>query len=166
VTERLRVDNLQLAFGHLVVAANISLMLEVGARSALIGPNGAGKTTLVDMISGSLKPHSGGIFLDGAPITGLSDAARARRGIVRTYQISRLFKDLTVAENVRVAILQRSHRSMRLWESRAIAAADADEIADILQTLGLGAVAERSPCGRGCCCWTSRRPACRRPRCP
>jgi branched-chain amino acid transport system ATP-binding protein len=139
MTARLEIKDLCLAFGKLIVASNIGLTLDAGARTALIGPNGAGKTTLVDMISGILKPQSGRILLEGEVITNLPPAARARRGIVRTYQISRLFKDMTVADNIRVAILQRTRTGMRLWQGRARAAAINREIDDILDLLGLRA---------------------------
>jgi branched-chain amino acid transport system ATP-binding protein len=147
MTDRLQVDDLCLAFGKLVVASHIRLTLEAGARTALIGPNGAGKTTLVDMITGVLSPQSGRILLDGEAITGLSAAARARLGIARTYQISRLFNDMSVADNIRVAILQRRRIGMRLWQSRAGALAvdrDIDAVLDILDLTALSAHPVRS----------------------
>lgn len=112
MTDRLSIEKLSLSFGGLVVASEISLGLAPGARTALIGPNGAGKTTLVNMISGALVPSSGQIRLDGKPLAHMREMERVRAGIVRTYQTSRLFKELTVADNLRIAVLQR-HRKQR-----------------------------------------------------
>ena len=88
--------------------ATSHLTLARGARRALIGPNGAGKTTLVNLITGVLKPSAGRVLLDGEDITRLSQAARARRGIARTFQINQLFRGLTVLENVCLAIGERT----------------------------------------------------------
>jgi len=143
MAERLRIERANLSFGALVVAADISLALEDGARTALIGPNGAGKTTLVNLISGALTPSSGDIRLDGVSITGLSQAARTRRGIVRTFQISRLFPDLTVADNLRVAVIQRRREGFRLWPIRAPDEDIDREVAQQLDALGLAPVSGR-----------------------
>src|SRR5438552_738147 len=85
-------------------SGDIGLSLEPGARRALIGPNGAGKTTLVNLITGALRPSAGTVLLDGEDITHLSQAARARRGIARTFQINQLFRGLTVLENLCLVI--------------------------------------------------------------
>jgi branched-chain amino acid transport system ATP-binding protein len=143
VTNRLDVKDISLSFGGLVVASHINLTLEDGARTALIGPNGAGKTTLVNLISGLLKPSSGTILLDERPITDMPQAGRVRAGIARTFQINRLFKDMTVGENLRVALLQQSGSGMRLWSNRALEAALERDAHDILGMLGLQAHRER-----------------------
>src|SRR5262249_13915279 len=95
----LEISSLQKSFGALQVARDVNLSLERGARPALIGPNGAGKTTLVNLITGMLKPSAGRVLLNGEDITALSQAARTRRGIARTFQINQLFRGLTVLEN-------------------------------------------------------------------
>jgi len=136
---RLAVNDVSLAFGGLVVASHIDLALETGARTALIGPNGAGKTTLVNLISGVLRPSSGSIELDGRKVTGLSQALRVKAGIARTFQINRLFKDMTVAENLRIALLQQAGDSARLWRNRAADAAIERDETEILAMLGLRA---------------------------
>jgi branched-chain amino acid transport system ATP-binding protein len=89
-------------FGGLV--ANDSISIDVPERSlfAVIGPNGAGKTTLFNVVSGTLKPTAGSVHFDGQKISGLPQDEVAGRGLVRTYQLVQLFKDLTVAENVQV----------------------------------------------------------------
>jgi ABC-type branched-subunit amino acid transport system ATPase component len=96
----LQVNGLTRSFGALKVTRNVDLTLERGARCALIGPNGAGKTTLVNLITGVLSPSSGKVLLNGADITTSSQAARARGGLARTFQINQLFRGLSVLENI------------------------------------------------------------------
>ena len=143
MTPRLQTHNLCHSFGGLAVTQNVTLSLPQGARTALIGPNGAGKTTLVNLLSGAMRPQSGDIRLDGRSIVQLPQYARVRSGIVRTFQISRLFKDLTVAENVRVAVLQRLRASMQWWPSSARSARVRDEVHETLGMLGLHPYANR-----------------------
>jgi ABC-type branched-subunit amino acid transport system ATPase component len=90
-------------------------VLERGARHALIGPNGAGKTTLVNLITGVLRPSAGHVLLEGEDITWLSQAARTRHGIARTFQINQLFRGLTVLENVYLAVAERDGVCNHLW---------------------------------------------------
>ena len=94
-------------FGGLVVADAIDFRMDQGARHALIGPNGAGKTTFVNLVSGALRPSSGGIRLAGEDVTALSQSQRVKRGLVRTFQINALFRRLSVLENVTLAIAER-----------------------------------------------------------
>jgi branched-chain amino acid transport system ATP-binding protein len=95
------------SFGALRVANGIDFRLEAGARHALIGPNGAGKTSFVDLVTGALSPDAGQIMLGGAEITYLPQAARVKRGLVRTFQITALFRRLSVLENVTLAVCER-----------------------------------------------------------
>ena len=96
------------SFGALTVAQNIDFRLAPGARHALIGPNGAGKTTFINLITGRLAPSSGRIWLAGEDITDLSQAARVKRGLGRTFQINQLFRGLSVLENVTLAVGERA----------------------------------------------------------
>ncbi|MGA3001191.1 MAG: ABC transporter ATP-binding protein [Acetobacteraceae bacterium] len=121
-------------FGALPVANDIHFRLEPGARHALIGPNGAGKTTLVNLLTGRLAPSAGRIMLNGGDITRLSQAARARRGLARTFQINNLFPALSVLENVRLAVAE--HRGL-FTPRRALI----EEAFAILTRLGLEDVA-------------------------
>jgi branched-chain amino acid transport system ATP-binding protein len=91
------------SFGALVVASDINLDLRAGERRALIGPNGAGKTTFVGILSGTLRPNRGTISLRGRDITHERPDRRVKAGLVRTFQISSLFRNLTVLENVYLA---------------------------------------------------------------
>ncbi|HUB95246.1 MAG TPA: ABC transporter ATP-binding protein [Stellaceae bacterium] len=98
---------LSMSFGALRVANAIDFRLEPGARHALIGPNGAGKTTFVNLVTGALHPSGGRILMGGADVTGLAQAERVKRGLVRTFQITTLFRGLTVLENVTLAVAER-----------------------------------------------------------
>jgi len=106
-TPALETRGLHKSFGALTVANAVEFRLERGARHALIGPNGAGKTTFVNLVTGALQPSAGKINLDGADITHLPQAARVKRGLVRTFQISTLFRRLSVLENVTLAVCER-----------------------------------------------------------
>jgi ABC-type branched-subunit amino acid transport system ATPase component len=133
----LEIANLQRSFGALTVANNISFALPRGARYALIGPNGAGKTTLVNLITGRLRASAGKVLLDGDEITALSQAARTRRGIARTFQVNQLFRGLTVLENVYLAIGERTNTCNRLWRSAGKETAVIGEALDHLEALAL-----------------------------
>jgi branched-chain amino acid transport system ATP-binding protein len=98
----LRIEHLTRRFGGLVAVDDVSLDVPAAGVTAVIGPNGAGKTTLFSMISGSLPPSSGRILFDGQDITGLPSHRVAARGLVRTFQLVRLFLGLSVRENVEV----------------------------------------------------------------
>ena len=132
-------------FGALRVADDIHFRLEPGARHALIGPNGAGKTTFVNLLTGRLAPSAGRILLNGEDITRISQAARARRGLTRTFQINNLFPALSVLENVRLAVAE--HRGL-LTRRRALI----EEAHATLVKLGLGgdasAVVRELPYGK------------------
>jgi branched-chain amino acid transport system ATP-binding protein len=130
MTALLELDHISKAFGGLHVNRDISFSLTQGDRVALIGPNGAGKTTLVNVISGDLAPTKGRVILGGEDITGLAIARRVQRGLVRTFQVTRLFSSLTAAENVMLAIMQRSHASEVQSEAQ-----------EVLGLLGIGQLA-------------------------
>jgi branched-chain amino acid transport system ATP-binding protein len=111
----LQTRNLCKSFGGLHVARDINLELKPGARTALIGPNGAGKTTFANLITGISKPSGGAIFLDGTDIGNLDEAARVKAGIAKTFQITTLFKRMTVRENIRLPILEREGATFRAF---------------------------------------------------
>ena len=100
----LRFDHLDRSFGSLVVTDDVSLDIAEGERHVIIGPNGAGKTSLVNQISGQLAPSAGRIFLAGQDITGLSPDRISRIGVARTFQRNNLFQNLSVLENLRLAL--------------------------------------------------------------
>src|SRR5215510_4056876 len=143
MVELLQVKRLCKSFGGLVVASDVTFGLAPGDRTALIGPNGAGKTTLVNLISGALRPSSGDIILDGRSLVRLSMPARVQAGIVRTFQVNRLFRDQTVGDNVRIAVLQQRRQSLRMWQPHADGIAVETEASRILAALHLEARADR-----------------------
>jgi branched-chain amino acid transport system ATP-binding protein len=138
----LEVHGLSRSFGGLQVNRDISFCLAAGDRVGLIGPNGAGKTTLINLISGALQPTSGRIVFDGQDVSRLDAAQRARRGLVRTFQISRLFSSLTVSANVALAIMQRRHLTWRCFSVAENAAGVRPECDDLLQVLGISHLAD------------------------
>jgi len=139
----LAIEGISKNFGGLRVARDISLTLQPGARHALIGPNGAGKTTLVHMMSGLIAPSAGHIHLAGTDITHMPPERRVALGLARTFQISSLFPSLTVAENVGLAFAARFKLDHRLWGSPRRQSAVIDGVAELLDNLGLLALAAR-----------------------
>ena len=100
----LEVKNLGITFGGLKAVDNFSLTLEKGALYGLIGPNGAGKTTVFNLLTGVYKPTTGTFFLDGKELKGKKPAEINKAGIARTFQNIRLFKNLSVLDNVKVGL--------------------------------------------------------------
>ena len=94
-------------FGALRAVEGIDFRIEAGARHALIGPNGAGKTTFINLLTGVLRPTEGEVLLKGRDITRTEQAERVKLGIARTFQINRLFRGLSVLENVYIAVSER-----------------------------------------------------------
>lgn len=113
----LQVEGLSKSFGALKATDAVSLDLRPGEVHALIGPNGAGKTTLIGQIAGGIPPDAGRILLAGEDITRLSVAARAKRGLGRTFQISSLGMDLTARRNVMIAAQGLQGSSFRFWRA-------------------------------------------------
>src|SRR2546427_2018704 len=99
----LELEGIGKRFGGLVAVHSVSLSVEQGQIFGLIGPNGAGKTTVLNLIAGALKPETGRIRYQGEDVGGLSSDGICRRGISRTFQISRPFPRMTVMDNVMVA---------------------------------------------------------------
>lgn len=100
----LRVESVGIHFGGLQALDNVSFEMGPGERRVIIGPNGAGKTTLFNVISGQLRPSSGSVHLFGEDVTRLQPFKRAALGLARTFQITNLFPNLTVAENLMLAV--------------------------------------------------------------
>jgi branched-chain amino acid transport system ATP-binding protein len=125
------------SFGALTVADHIDFRLEAGARHALIGPNGAGKTTFVNMLMGALAPSSGEILLGGEDVTRVPQSARVRRGLGRTFQVTSLFRNLPVLDNVALAVAERSGVATRLWRPASAHREIVDEGRGLLDALGL-----------------------------
>jgi len=131
------------SFGALTVADQIDFRLETGIRHALIGPNGAGKTTFVNMLTGRLAPSSGQVLLGGGDVTRLSQEARVKRGLGRTFQINTLFRGMTVLDNVALGVAERQRVGGRPWRPASAYAHVRDEAVDLLRTFGLETDARR-----------------------
>lgn len=131
------VRNLKRAFGGLAVTNDVSLSMAPGDRVALIGPNGAGKTTFVNLVTGNLKPDSGEVRIGGEVVTGIDAIGRVRRGLVRSFQVTRLFADMTPSEHVALAVLQRSGRAGRLFGNFLGMPDVMAEVEELLGKLGL-----------------------------
>ena len=104
---RLETRALSRHFGALLAVQDIDFRLAAGARHALIGPNGAGKTTFINLLAGLLSPSRGRVLLQGLDVTGKTQAERVKLGLARTFQINRLFRGLTVLENVCISVAER-----------------------------------------------------------
>lgn len=102
MSQPLRAENISVSFDGLHALSDVNLDIPAARVSGLIGPNGAGKTTLVNVLTGFQKTTSGQIFLDGSDVSGLATHKLRRRGIARTFQGGRLFKDLSVLDNLEV----------------------------------------------------------------
>ena len=139
----LEVRDLRLAFGGLVVTDDVTLSLPVGARTALIGPNGAGKTTLVNQICGMLTPSAGRIMLMGEDITNLPQASRVHRGLIRSFQVTQLFPDLTVAEHVVLAVLAQARQTGGVWRPMMRRGETRERAQVHLDQLGLAPIEDR-----------------------
>ena len=125
-------------FGALQVANMIDLRLAPGARHALIGPNGAGKTSFVNLVTGALTPSAGHIMLDGIDVTRLPQAARVKRGLARTFQITTLFRRLSVLENVTLAVCEREEIAGDLLRPAGRHRRAIEEAFELLERLELG----------------------------
>ena len=130
-------------FGELVAVENVSLNVEKGELRAIIGPNGAGKTTFFNMISGFFPPTKGDIVFDGETVTRLPVSARVSRGMARTFQITEIFPELSVRENVRIAQESADGFRLHMWVSRSETARVMHEVDELLAQVGLSSKADR-----------------------
>ena len=111
----LQIDRLAKRFGGIVATDDVILNVAPGELHAIIGPNGAGKTTLIAQLSGQLSPDSGRIRFNGRDITGLPMHKRSARGLARSFQITSLFLDLSVLDNVALAVQAHAGHSFHFW---------------------------------------------------
>lgn len=138
----LEIADLVKTFGGLTATDHVSLTVDTGEIHALIGPNGAGKSTLINQICGELIPNSGQIHLAGRDVTRLPPADRVALGLGRTFQITSLLDDMTVRQNLGLAIQAREGSNFRIFDRASKRAEVWDEVADVLKTSALGARAE------------------------
>jgi ABC-type branched-subunit amino acid transport system ATPase component len=137
----LEVRGLSKHFGSLHVTRDVDFSLESGSRCALIGPNGAGKTTFINLVAGRLQPTRGTIRISGRDVSRLSEADRVKAGIGRTFQITSLFRRLSVEENLALAVAE--HRGVAGWlrPNRRVRHAIDARVAEIIAVLRLGEAA-------------------------
>ena len=138
----LRIESLCKSFGAVRACHDLSLEVHAGEIHALIGPNGAGKTTLLNQIAGDLSPDSGRIFLTGQEITHLPLYRRAPLGMARSYQITSVFANLSVEENMLLAIQAHHGHSFRFWGRGLKDPQLLAELGPALETVGLSERAE------------------------
>ena len=139
----LEINDVTKRFGNLVAVRGVSLNVAKGELCAIIGPNGAGKTTFFNLISGFFPPTSGSIIFDGNDITRLSTHERVVRGMARTFQITEIFPELTVFENVRTAAEVAGGYRLRPWISRSESIKLHARVEETLKLVALEARADR-----------------------
>jgi branched-chain amino acid transport system ATP-binding protein len=138
-TVPLQLKNLRKNYGALNVTDDVSLDIEAGELHAIIGPNGAGKTTLIHQISGLAQPDSGRILFQGEDVTALPMHERARRGLVRSFQITSILPRFSALENVALAVQAHSGSSFRFFGKAAAEQPLNDAAMALLQRFGLAA---------------------------
>ncbi len=130
-------------FGGLLATDHVDLSVAAGEIHALIGPNGAGKSTLVNLISGLLPVDGGRILLDGADLTRLAPHQRVRRGLARCFQISSVFRNDTVRDNLLLAVQAQAGSSFAFLRRRAAETALQDAAQALAEKVGLADVFDR-----------------------
>jgi branched-chain amino acid transport system ATP-binding protein len=139
----LETRDLWVSFGALAATRDVNFCLDAGARHALIGPNGAGKTTFVNLLTGVLRPTRGQVLLRGRDITKVGQADRVKLGIARTFQINRLFRGLSVLENVYVPVAERMGAAPSMFRPAGMRQDVVEESMGLLERLRLADDANR-----------------------
>jgi branched-chain amino acid transport system ATP-binding protein len=137
VAAPLLIRDLCKSFGGVRAVDRVSIALEPHGVHALIGPNGAGKTTVLNCVSGFLRPDAGHVVLAGADVTRWPPHRLVAAGLVRTFQITTIFLDLAVRENVELAARSRLGKNFEVWRPADRVRQARDEAEDILETVGL-----------------------------
>ena len=138
ITPSLETRDLTIRFGGHVAVNAVSCAFHPGTLTAIVGPNGAGKTTYFNLISGQLKASAGSVLLRGHDVTGLPASSRTKRGMGRAFQLTNLFPNLTVMENVRLAVQSRAGAGLQLlqlWSHRGDLIEKADKLLDSVKLL-------------------------------
>ena len=137
----LEINAVTKSFGNLVAVRDVSLQVRQGELCAIIGPNGAGKTTFFNLISGFFRPTRGTIVFDGRDVTKLRPHKRVALGMARTFQITEIFPELTVFENVRISVESARGYRLRPWIGKA---EEADIEARVMETLQLADMSSKA----------------------
>jgi len=133
----LETRNLVKEFKGFTAVDDVNLKVKRGTIHALIGPNGAGKTTVFNLLTKFLTPTTGTILFNGEDITSMKSAAIARKGIVRSFQISAVFPHLSLLENVRIALQRKEGNSFHFWKSEKVLDKLNDRAIELLDEVGL-----------------------------
>jgi branched-chain amino acid transport system ATP-binding protein len=139
----LQVQNVTKNFGSLVAVQEVSLTVEPGELRAIIGPNGAGKTNFFNMISGFFPPTSGKIIFDGQDVTQVPASHRVGLGMARTFQITEIFPELTVHENVLSAAEVATGQRLHMWTAKKDVGRAEQVVVEMLTMVGLVGKADR-----------------------
>jgi branched-chain amino acid transport system ATP-binding protein len=142
VASPLVVRDLSKNFGALRAVDGVNLDIRHGHVHSLIGPNGAGKTTVFNCISGFLRPAGGQVILNGSDVTAWAPHRLVAAGLARTFQITKVFGDLTVIENVALGARSRLGANLQMWQHAQSTAEARDRAGEVLDMLGLGAQSE------------------------
>lgn len=142
----LEIDHLNKSFGAVHATHDFSLKVARGQIHALIGPNGAGKTTLVNQISGDMSPDSGTILFNRQNVTALKAHARARKGMARSFQITHIFENLTVDQNMALAICAHNGHNFRFWQNSLNSPVVKDKLPEALARVDLTGRADIPAC--------------------
>ena len=126
-------------FGRTEIINGVSLAIGTGERHAIIGPNGAGKSTLFNLISGRYQPSSGSILLDGQDVTGLKPFQINRKGLSRSFQVTNIFHNLSVYENIRCGVLWASGYKYSFWHRVGGLSEVRHRSQEVMERIGLAA---------------------------
>lgn len=140
----LKTQALTKRYGALLVTDEVSLDIAPGELHAIIGPNGAGKTTLINQLSGELRSDSGSVLFEGQDVTSQGIHARARQGLLRSYQITSVFDEFTVRENAALAAMGAKRHAFRFWNGLLSDAAALEAAEEGIAAAGLSALADLS----------------------
>lgn len=133
----LEAEGLTKQFRGFYAVSGVNIKVRRGSIHALIGPNGAGKTTVFNLLTKFLEPTSGRILYNGEDITRTGSAAIARKGMVRSFQISAVFPQLTALENVRVALQQPTGLTHKFWKDEKVLDSMNEQAMELLEAVGL-----------------------------
>ncbi len=136
-TVLLETDRISKAFGLMVAVNRLDFQIRKGELKSIIGPNGAGKTTLFNLISGKMRPTQGTVRFKGEDITALPPSVIAQKGLARSFQLTNIFPDLTVFENVRIAVQQKHKKRSAFFALASTLGEINEKTGEILKEIGL-----------------------------
>lgn len=137
MTTAIELRNIEKSFGLTAVIRDVNLKVDAGERHAIIGPNGAGKSTLFNLISGYMMPSSGSVLLRDQVVSGLPPYQINRRGLSRSFQVTNVFGNMTVWENLRCAVLWATGHRYAFWRNIDKLPEVRDRTAQILKDISL-----------------------------